>query len=64
MNGSLRQKGKYLFDSAIKGVAGTIIGGTSLGWSLSYYGNKFEKEAWEMEKRIKEDLAKNGNPCP
>jgi hypothetical protein len=31
---------------------------------LSYYGNKFEKEAFEVERKIRDDLAKNGNPCP
>ena len=30
----------------------------------SYYGNKYEQEAFKMEKKIKDDLAKNGNPCP
>ncbi len=63
-NGSLRQKGKYLVDSAKMGLVGTIVGGTNLGSILSYYGNKFENEAFRMEKKIRDDLAKNGNPCP
>jgi len=63
-NGSFRQKAKYLVDSAKMGLVGTVIGGTSLGSILSYYGNKFEKQAFEMERKIRDDLAKNGNPCP
>lgn len=62
-NGSFRQKAKYLVDSAKMGLVGTVIGGNSLGSILSYYGNKFEKEAFEMERKIKDDLAKNGKPC-
>jgi hypothetical protein len=49
-NGSLRQKAKYLIDSGIKGAAGASLGGASLGWTLSYYGNKFEGEAWREPK--------------
>jgi hypothetical protein len=62
-NGSLRQKVKYLVDSAKKGIAGVYAVGPELGWDLSYYGNKYEWEAMGMEKKIREDLIKNGNPC-
>jgi hypothetical protein len=62
-NGSLRQKAKYLVESAKKGAAGAYVGGIELGWDMSYYGNKYESEASSMEKRIREDLLKNGNPC-
>jgi RHS repeat-associated protein len=64
-NGSLRMKGKYLINSAVMGAAGSYAGGMAVGFSFaSYYGNKFEKEAYQMQEKIKNDLAKNGNPCP
>lgn len=66
-NGSLRQKGNYLLESAKKGITGAILEGKTgmpgLAWNLSYFGNKFEGEAWNVERSIQEDLAKNGNPC-
>lgn len=66
-NGSLRQKGKYLFQSAAWGVVGAIAGTAAhtdgMAWSLGYYGNKYEKEAEAMESKIRTDLNKNGNPC-
>ena len=61
-NGSLRMKGKYLVNSAVMGAAGSYVG-VPFDFA-SYYGNKFEQEAFKMEKKIKDDLAKNGNPCP
>lgn len=67
-NGSLRQKRNYLVQSAVKGIAGAIVGTAAhvdgLAWNMAYYGNKYEKEAFEMGKKIRADLVKNGNPCP
>jgi hypothetical protein len=64
-NGSLRMKGKYLVNSAVMGAAGSYAGGVGVTFDVaSYYGNKFEQEAFKMEQKIKDDLAKNGNPCP
>jgi hypothetical protein len=63
-NGRLRQKVKYLANSAKMGAIGTTLGGSWLGEFLSYFGNKFEKEASIMEQKIRDDLARNGNPCP
>jgi RHS repeat-associated protein len=61
-NGSLRMKAKYLANSAIMGAAGSYVG---VSFDIaSYYGNRFEQEAFKMEKKIRDDLAKNGNPCP
>lgn len=66
-NGSLRQKGRYLFQSAKWGVVGAIVGAQyhvdGLAWSLAYYGNKYEKEAEAMEAGISKDLEQHGNPC-
>jgi hypothetical protein len=68
-SGNLRFKAKYLADSAIKGALGLVIpgGGTKLASSLSYYGNRFEKEAYAKQKQILnelEQLFKGEDPCP
>jgi hypothetical protein len=63
-NGSLRMKAKYLANSAVMGVTGSYLGGMAVDFSFaSYYGNKFEKEALQIGQRIRDDLARNGNPC-
>jgi hypothetical protein len=57
-NGSLRMKGKYLVNSAVMGTAGSHFG---LDFSFaSYYGNKYEREAYNFQHKITDDLAKNG----
>jgi RHS repeat-associated protein len=68
-SGNFRFKTKYLAQSAVKGAAGLIIpgGSTGLASDLSYYGNKFEQEAYTMEKKILTELDKEfhgNNPCP
>ncbi len=62
-NGSLRQKARYLSESAAQGIVGTIEWNAGMGFALSYYGNKYEKEAYDLDKKVRDDLIKNGNPC-
>jgi hypothetical protein len=57
-NGSLRMKGKYLFESAKGALIGGVVGGGAFAWSMSYYGNKYEHEAAAIEKKIKKNLRK------
>jgi Domain of unknown function (DUF4157) len=68
-NGSLRQKGRYLFNSAKNGVKSAIFF-TLLGQNAvngfdaeSYYGNDYEIEATGVEQAIQKDLLRFGNPC-
>jgi hypothetical protein len=51
-SGSKTMKGKYLLERAKGLVGGTFLGGENLGSLLSYFGNKFEREAFNIEKQI------------
>lgn len=70
-NGEFSMAMKYLFESAKQGAKGFVEGlsspvpglGVAFATHDSYYGNKYEIEAEAMEKKIRADMIKNGNPC-